>query len=175
VGLAGHLDPDAHAQFNPPGDIVLRLSNDAAAVAGRLRHELEHVKQHRAYGAQGKALYDLVRCVLPEDSRLFFNLVPAEVDANAAAAAHIRERYPAEVQRLSCSDDCQLTWSLSGPQSLTTLPVRMIAFAFTFCERCNALANERGSSSFAELLDSAFAGAGDVWQSLLKASGHGRR
>jgi len=64
--------------------------------------------------------------------RFFFNIVPAEVDANAAAAAHLRARYPEHVKRLSTSDHCQLIWTPDGPQSLRSLPVRMIAFAFTF-------------------------------------------
>jgi hypothetical protein len=71
----------------------------AAAVAGLMRHELEHVKQFD--GEQGRARYDLdwladrIAAELDGPTGVaFYRTKPAEASANAAAAAFLAERHP---------------------------------------------------------------------------------
>lgn len=92
------------------------------------------------------------------------NAMPTELDANAAAAMHLRERYQDRVADVCLSDWSVLGCSLLGPEPLDTLPARMVAFAFIHRGGC-AKATQTGMP-LAAILDDCYEGASELWSSL---------
>jgi hypothetical protein len=118
--------------------VSLRVDDDVAVTAGRMRHELEHARQYDALRRAIFKLYDFIKDdALPYRAGGLdgcagdlINAIPSEIDANAAASMHLWERHPDEVARI-CDSNCRaLACSLVGPEPFETLPARMVAFAF---------------------------------------------
>lgn len=153
--------------------MVLWHHHDAATLAALMRHELEHARQ---WDALGRAIFDLQDLVL--DGVLGFkagglegcagalvNATPLEHDCNAAAAVWLGVRHPGAVSDIPASDRRQLACSLVGPEPFGTLPRRTIAFLAQFPAQCRAY-GEKFDANFPDLLESYYAGAGDLWRSL---------
>lgn len=73
---------------------------EEAILAGLLRHEVRHAEQFDALGHQFFDLYEIALLVgswkvagMPRGG-ILYGLIPAEMDANAAAAKFLRERRP---------------------------------------------------------------------------------
>ena len=142
-------------------------------LAARLRHELEHARQYQAYGMPILRLANLLVAAAGQrfgdfpGSGLYYNLVPTEQDANAAAACHASSRYREDAERLLNDRDAEagLLRSKMAPEAIETLPKRMVAFALMFSDTLESYAREKGQQS-AKLLDDAFPGTGtlyDLW------------
>jgi hypothetical protein len=147
----------------------------AAVLAGRLRHELEHARQHRAHGQR---LFDLQALLIDVVALRFggrpggadvYNLMPLEHDANAAAARYVARRHGDEAETLLAAGyrASGLFRSLTGPEAVETLPARTVSFAYLYVDLCERYAAGR-DTSFGELLDGSWPGAGDLWERLRK-------
>lgn len=176
-------DPDRRAEVNDPANrhlhrIAIWCDVEPAVLGARLRHELEHARQWKHYGASIFGLYDLVNRVLERKAGgldgcggWYVNAIPAEQDANAAAAMFLRRRHGKAVERLCRDNDHRMfACSLVGPEALDTLPVRMVAFAFLYRDRCREVA-DASSCSFECLLDAAFQGISEYWRCLSATHG----
>jgi hypothetical protein len=114
---------------------------DRAVLGGKLRHELRHVEQRMAPG--WGTLFDLEDLAL-EIGRLkagglagggeFYNLIPTEIDANAAAAEFLRQEHPEFITQVLGGDDGALARSNTPPGDLGDLPAKLVAFMFIFHE-----------------------------------------
>jgi hypothetical protein len=146
---------------------------EVSVLAGNLRHELEHARQHRAHG---QPIFDLGTLVQNVVARRFggrpgggyiYGLLPHEHDANAAAARHVAQRHHDEAERLLAAGHpaAGLFRSLTGPGPMDTLPARIVAFAYLYADLADAHAADRGTD-FASLLDTMWAGAGQFWRRL---------
>ena len=65
---------------------------------------------------------------------ILYGLIPAEMDANAAAAKFLRERRPEAINMVLNSDYNALARSNTDPGPLTDLPTKMIAFLYLLRE-----------------------------------------
>lgn len=143
-------------------------------LAGTIRHELEHAKQQAAHGQQLVDLHGLAFDVvlvrvggLPKSS-LLYTVIPMELDANAAAASLVRDRYGAERVVELLNDDAVdggVFRSNVGPGSVDDLPERMLAFLAAHRDLCERLAEAR-EEPFREMVERAWTGAGEVWDNL---------
>jgi hypothetical protein len=103
---------------------------------GYIRHELEHVRQYNemsdvlSYGNLVAAAMIKASPALPGSGRLY-NLLPREVDANAAAADAIRAHYPDAVESIKLSVHSALVRG-HGPTNPKTLFFRTFCFSFLF-------------------------------------------
>jgi hypothetical protein len=111
-----------------------------AVLAGFLRHEIRHAEQWDELGQDFFDLYDLAELVcqwkvggLPGGG-ILYGLIPAEMDANAAAAKFLRERRPEAINMVLNSDCNALARSNTDPGPLTDLPTKMIAFLYLLRE-----------------------------------------
>jgi hypothetical protein len=181
IGEADQMDHEGYIRVaNEPKNrdlhrIALWTGVDPPVLAGRLRHELEHARQWDRFGQPIFDLYDLLlREVLPAKAGgldgclgMYFNAIPAEQDANAAAAIFVHDQQGDDAIAALCRDPDyrNLGCSLLGAQPLDTLPARMVAFAFTHRDCCELVAKSY-DGDFAEVLDNRFEGAGDLWRRL---------
>jgi hypothetical protein len=160
-----------YEDIDPDDDVEL------AYLAGLLRHEIEHGKQRMA-APEAFGLYELTRdiCGLSagNDAKLARQLFadsPIEADANAAASAHIRERYPAAVEELAQGPDSLLVngGKIGNP---TTLIDRSVDYLWQFRELVEGHGDLAPGRTFADLLDNQApgTGAGDRWRALLAQS-----
>jgi hypothetical protein len=142
-----------------------------AVVGARMRHELEHAVQWERFGAGLFYLYDLVQSLLAVKAAgldgcagMYLNAIPCEQDANAAAAMFLRRHHTDTIDAL-CGDEGsrQLSCSLVGPETIETLPARMIAYIWLYRDICVAVMEEQ-KHSIDELLDANFPGAGEYWR-----------
>lgn len=111
-----------------------------AVLAGFLRHEVRHAEQWDELGQDFFDLYDLAELVcqwkvggLPRGG-ILYGLIPAEMDANAAAAKLLRERRPEAINAVLSSDYNALARSNTDPGALSDLPTKMIAFLYLLRE-----------------------------------------
>jgi hypothetical protein len=146
-----------------------------AAFSGKLRHELEHVRQWKACGLPVFQLDNLADGVLApkirglKEGNRFKHLKPIEQDANAASAMFLRERWPDAVDSLLHDpNDGVLVRSLTPPGSLETLVTRMVAFLYLYEDLCAAL-EATWVMGFAEHLDNIAPGAAALWRTLQAA------
>lgn len=98
---------------------------------------------------------------------MFYQSIPMEMDANAAAAMFVRARFGEErINELLKvgNSDAGAFRSLVPPETLATLPERMIAFLAAMPGLCRGLAAQRGSVPFERVLDAHWQGAGEVWR-----------
>jgi hypothetical protein len=157
--------------------VTVWTGREPPILSGRLRHELEHARQ---WDHHGKALFDLHDLiedeVLPHKAGglqgcggTFINFIPTEQDANAAAAMFLRDRYPEDLlATLREGKWRNLACSLVGPESLESLPKRMICFAYQFRDRCAQVEQERGVP-FQQILAWSYDGAAGIWSALEKS------
>lgn len=71
-----------------------------------------------------------------------YNLMPDELDANAASAVFLREHYSSQIGGVLGSDHAVLALSKTAPGELEDLPAKTICFIFELRE----VAEERGRS-----------------------------
>src|SRR4051812_45640739 len=97
---------------------------EEAVLAGLLRHEVRHAEQFDALGREFFDLYELALTIgswkvggMPRGAMLY-GLIPAEMDANTAAAKFLRERRSAVVDAVLGSDDGVLARSHTDPGPL---------------------------------------------------------
>jgi hypothetical protein len=142
-----------------------------ALLAARIRHELEHALQWIEAGSGVFKLSDLSDHVLREKlgdtpkSGAYYQLKPAENDANAAASMYVRDRYPEHVPALLAMDEgIALVRSTVPPEPRETLIVRSVAFLFLFQNETEAVLPS--SPAVDVWLDAHCAGTGAVWRAL---------
>jgi hypothetical protein len=111
-----------------------------AALAGRLRHEVRHAEQYDELGQTFFDLYDIAELVcqwkvggLPRGG-ILYGLIPAEMDANGAAASFLRERRSEAIDDVLNSDYNVLARSNTPPGPLNELPTKMVAFLYLMRE-----------------------------------------
>ncbi|HET8895294.1 MAG TPA: hypothetical protein VFM96_14475 [Gaiellaceae bacterium] len=148
-------------------------------VAALIRHELEHARQRDAHGQRLMELYNIAENVISErvgglpGGGFLYQVIPVEMDANAAASSFIREHFSQERidELLHAGDkDGSAFRSLVGPGPIEELPERMMHFFATIPDLCDRCA-ERNNLTFQELLDiHGWRGAGALYTRLLEDS-----
>lgn len=145
-------------------------------IAALIRHELEHARQRDVHGQRLMELYGMAEAVISErvgglaGGGFLYQVIPVEMDANAAAAIFVRHRFGADhVDALlrAGDKDGSAFRSLVGPPAIETLPERMIQFFATIPDLCERFA-ERQEFPFRTLLDVHWRGAGAIYQRLLE-------
>jgi hypothetical protein len=131
-------------------------------LAGLMRHELEHAAQQRRFGDASWHVYERTLQALfrryggGRGGGTIYNAVPAERDANAAAAAHVTSTYGPLPEPIVRGEHSVLFRFPDGPLPLDSLGVRSFAFASVHAEAFKAVLAEHS-----ENLD-AGPGAGEV-------------
>jgi hypothetical protein len=150
---------------------------ERAYLAGLLRHEIEHGKQRDAE----HEVFGLIKIValacrkVPtgngEHHRDLVNASPIESDANAAASAFVRQRYPEAVDELLAGSDHYLVDATAPPTNPRTLVERTVEYLWQFQEICDDPSNLQPDRTFADILDNHVPGgsAGDLWRRLQEA------
>jgi hypothetical protein len=155
--------------------IAMWTGKTPEAVAAGLRHELEHGLQWTAHGEPLFRLYELAVRVLAErvgglpGGGFLYQIIPVELDANAAAAAFARRRYGDQrINELlqNVDPDSAGFRALVGPGPLDQLPGRMVRFFTIVPDLCEAHASRRGFG-FEQLLDLAWQGSGAIYADLV--------
>lgn len=143
---------------------------DLAFLAGVIRHEIEHAKQRdvadEAFDLQGLvgAIVNVACGGDKEQYRELINSSPLEADANAAAAAFLRRRYPAAIPGLLDGGDRYLAYVAETPGHPDTLIQRTVDFLWQFANICNDPLRLPLGSTFAAVLDGRASGSGDLWR-----------
>lgn len=114
---------------------------ELAMLGGKLRHELRHAEQRlHPVGPELFSLAELADEIarvkvggLPKGA-LLYNLMPIELDANAAAARFLRTHHGALVADILRGDDAVLARSNTPPEAIADLPAKTVAFMFIFRE-----------------------------------------
>jgi hypothetical protein len=155
--------------------VVVFQDRTVVGAAALIRHELEHARQRDVHGQRLMQLYDIAENVIAErvgglaGGGFLYQIIPVEMDANAAAAVFVRERFGTqrieELLRMGDKDGSGFR-SLVGPAPIETLPERMLHFFATVPDLCERLA-ERNDYPFSGLLDvHGWRGAGAVYERL---------
>jgi hypothetical protein len=160
--------------------IVVWRDATAALVGATLRHELEHARQYDALGAGLFELYNMIRFGvfphqaggLPGCSGAYMPAIPAERDADAAAAVYLREHHPDAGAEIRAGERRNLACSILPPEPHDTLPLRMVAFMALHPSACAAHAAAEGED-FPKLLDRAYPGAGAMWRTITSLAAPG--
>jgi len=149
---------------------------DPLMLVARMRHELEHARQWRVHGRSVQDLQELLYHALSakvadlSGTADLYHLLPAEMDANAAAAVFVRGRHRSDVEE-RFADPCPVILrSNTGPEPVETLPVRTVAYASLFAAVCDAWAHRNHDVGFGRLLQSQCPGAQEVWERLIDPS-----
>lgn len=156
--------------------IVVFTERTVEGIAAALRHELEHSLQRDAHGQRLLEVHGVAEAVICErvgglpGGGFLYQVIPDEMDANAAAAIFVREHFGVdridELLRAGDSDGGAFR-SLVGPSPRNTLPERMVRFLATFPDLCVTWA-ERQGFAFDTLLDMHWRGAGELWRRLVE-------
>lgn len=157
--------------------VVVWRDTTAPILGALLRHELEHARQWDALGPGIFNLYDVIKLgVLPHKAGglagcggFYINSIPAEQDANAAAAMYLESRHPEATQAIRDSEQRNLACSILPPEPVATLQARMLAYLALFPSACAAYAAAEGTD-FADLLDNRHSGSGAIWRALTAAT-----
>jgi hypothetical protein len=152
--------------------ILLDSSASPLALSAKLRHELEHVRQWQHGGDPLFHVYhasnDGTERYVGEDRRgsgVLYNIVPLEVDANAAASRFIRSRIDASLaDQLSNSFDGILFRKQPPPEAVDTAGVRSVCFASLAAEEVEGWLEDHPLGA-RPLLD-AVAGDANLWDRL---------
>ena len=75
---------------------------------------------------------------------ILYGLIPAEMDANGAAAKFLRERRPESIGLVLNSDHNVLARSNTDPGPLSDLPTKMVAFLYLLREAADDPARSQG-------------------------------
>jgi hypothetical protein len=157
--------------------ILIWTARTPEGTAALLRHELEHARQVEENGRQLLELKDVVQRVICErigglpGGGFLYQATPDELDANAAAAMFVRQRFgTARINQLLQDGDFDSSAfrSLVGPPPLSTLPARMVRFLATVPDLCEKWASRIGGLHFATLLDTRWPGAGALWRRVVE-------
>jgi len=148
---------------------------EEAVLAALLRHEVRHAEQFDSLGEEFFELYDLARTIgswkvggMPRSATLY-GLIPAEMDANTAAAKFLRENRPGVVQAVLESDDGVLARSHTDPGPLPDLPTKMIAFIYLLREVADDPARSPSGLTFEDRLRYVNSRAAATWAALVQA------
>lgn len=143
-----------------------------AILAGKLRHELRHAEQWEACGEVLFELDALLDSVVLwkvgglTGGALYYTVKPIEMDANAAAAVFLRNRWGQLVDDvLRDPDGSALAKSNTAPGALENLPAKTVAFLFCLREAADEWAAAEGTS-IEELLGLHSFGARQLWDGL---------
>jgi hypothetical protein len=143
-----------------------------ASLAGLLRHEVRHAEQFDELGQTFFDLYDIAELVcrwkvggLPRGG-ILYGLIPAEMDANDAAAGFLRERRSGAVNDVLNSDHNVLARSNTPPGPLGELPTKMVAFLYMLREVADDPARSHGIA-FGDRLRHISPRAADTWATLV--------
>ncbi len=143
---------------------------ELALISGRLRHEIEHAIQWDDGGGERLWELDLITDEIiawkagpPPGCLPLYRRKPREEDANAAASAFLRERHSDVVDRISRGDDAELVRSRYGPPDPRTLLARTVCFQFLFQDLTTGV---DGVADWADHIDAAAPGTGDMWRRL---------
>ena len=146
-----------------------------AILAGLLRHEIRHGEQFDALGYEFFDLYDLAELVagwkqggMPRSGTLY-GLIPAELDANTAAAQFLRNNRSTAVAGVLQSEHGQLARSHTDPAPLGDLPTKMIAFLYLFREVADDPGRSPGGITFEDRLRYISPRAAATWAALAAA------
>lgn len=159
--------------------IIVWSDRTVEGLAALIRHELEHAVQNAAHGTDVEGLYHLALQVLSvrvgglPGNGLLYGTIPNELDANAASAVFVRERYgEARIRELleARDPDSGAFRSLVGPAPVESLPERLLAFFMLHRDLCEAYAEQQGFD-FRQLLDLHWHGSGEVWRQLVDEGG----
>lgn len=154
--------------------VVVFTDRRPEGLAALIRHELEHGRQYERFGQELMELYGLAEEVLAErvgglpGGGFLYQVIPVELDANAAASQFSRSLFgPERIDALlrATDKDGAAFRSLVGPPDLDTLPERMVRFFATMPDLCQRIADNNGFR-FAQLLDVHWRGAGAVYDRL---------
>jgi hypothetical protein len=147
-----------------------------AIFAGKLRHELRHAEQQIVCGAQLGQL-SAFACKLVEwkvgglpESGTLYNLMPDELDANAASAVFLREHYLPQVAGVLGSDHAVLALSKTAPGRLTHLSAKTVCFIFELREVAEEHARSPSGLSVRDRLGRIDRRWADVWDVLDRVS-----
>jgi hypothetical protein len=156
--------------------IVVFTQRTIEGVGALIRHELEHARQQDVHGPRLMKLYGIAVDVISQrvhglpGGAFLYQVIPLEMDANAAAATFVRGHFgTARIDELlrAGDGDGSAFRSLVSPPPIDGLPERMVRFFATMPDLCDRLA-ESNDTTFTELLDvQAWRGAGDVYKRLL--------
>jgi hypothetical protein len=156
--------------------IVVFSERRIEGLAATIRHELEHSLQREAHGQRLLELHGIAEAVICErvgglaGGGFLYQVIPDELDANAAAAMFVRRHFGIdridELLRAGDGDGAAFR-SLVGPTPIETLPERMVRFLATVSDLCAKWA-ERQGFEFPTLLDVHWPGAGEVWRRLVE-------
>jgi hypothetical protein len=144
-----------------------------ALLAGLLRHELEHVRQHCYWSALGVNLFELdglvdrVLGLKAEGIGALFNAKPTESDANAAASRYLQTRYDDARQAIHQGRRLgELARYPAGPEPIRTLVPRLAAFSLLVRTQLeeHAAAYQEPTATLIEYWGSA--GTGELWREL---------
>jgi hypothetical protein len=144
-----------------------------AALAAKLRHELEHARQWEACGREPFFLMQLAREVHRRKTGgivygAFLNQMPIEDDANAAASLFVRKRWPDCVDELRRHEAYgTLARAVLGPATPETLVVRMVGFLFHYRDIIRDLA---GGTPVAMYIRYDAPNGAAAWQALCDAA-----
>jgi hypothetical protein len=170
------LDEANHDDCIDQHRIVVFTDRTIEGIAALIRHELEHARQYEAQGQPLSELGGVAEQVIRErvgdlvGGGFLYQVIPIEMDANAAAALFVRTHFGADrIDKLLAQNDKDGSGfrSLVGPPPIETLPERMIRFLATMPDLCESYA-ERADLSFAMLLNAHWPGAGDIYERLLE-------
>jgi hypothetical protein len=179
VGQAKLAEANQYAELNRVATFADWDEHDPvrlALLAGLLRHEIEHGRQHdlcpnsfALYGATN-AIIDLA---VGDDNnrRALFHTQPVEWDANAAASIYLRHHpvHQQAVVDLLDSPDTFLVRSQLDPGDPQTLVARTVTFLYSLHEATLAQATIDEMPVDA-LLDAFVVGAGALWRALDKTA-----
>jgi hypothetical protein len=168
--------PFSPAQLRDVNDPVIRqqhrvcafFAERPAVVIAKMRHELEHARQ---WDVAGKEVFDIYKHVydmgsilfggLPQSGR-FYSLVPAEQDANAAAARFAQAHLSPEAITAEIAGDQSVLFRSPAVTDPLTLLNRMVGFAAIWRTTFEQVLSDAGES-LATVLDSA---ALTLWREL---------
>jgi hypothetical protein len=176
VEIHPFLDEMNHEDCIDTYRTVVFTDRTIEGIAALIRHELEHARQREVHGQRVMELYGIAEHVIAErvgglaGGGFLYQVIPVEMDANAAAAVFVRDQFDGdridELLRVGDKDSSAFR-SLVGPPPIETLPERMIRFFATIPDLCDRFA-DRNNLTFTRLLDAHWRGAGDVFQRLLR-------
>jgi hypothetical protein len=162
-------------KMNDPGCIrAIRVavwtSRTNEAIAGLMRHELEHARQYDMH-RKLHGLYEVSQHVVATVPRggWLYQAIPVEFEANAAAArfvvGHFGERRIDELIDAK-DDDIALFRSPVDPSPVESLPERMVTFLAAHPHLCERWA-DGDRETFRRRLDLHWRGAGTLWARLV--------
>jgi hypothetical protein len=142
--------------------------------AGVIRHELEHARQFDRFGRGIFRIQDLIGVAcwektgfVPVGGGFLINIIPPELDANAAAARFAWLRHTEVLRAYMNEPDAghQVLFRYQrGPEQIDTLVWRTLAYAATLAELCESVAVGRAGMSFGDFAEAQCPGAGAVWR-----------